>query len=76
MAQPQDAQLNAGLASTQDAPEPTRAIYRWAIGFGVVAVMVAVCLAVWGSGMGFPTTVSQETSSDGSRQPGPGPSGT
>ena len=66
MAQPQDAQLNAGLASTQDAPEPTRAIYRWAIGFGVVAVMVVLCLVVWGSGMGFPTTISQETSSDGS----------
>ncbi len=41
-------------------------VYRWAGGLIAVVVVVAACLLVWEPGMGYPTTVSTETSSDGS----------
>ncbi len=41
-------------------------VYRWAGGLIAVAVVVAACLLVWEPGMSYPTTVSTETSSDGS----------
>lgn len=33
-------------------------LYRWAIGFAAIVVLLLVCLSVWGSEMEFPTTVS------------------
>lgn len=39
--------------------------YRWAIGVAIVAVALLVSILVWGAEMGFPTTVSSKTSSDG-----------
>ncbi|MDD9994902.1 MAG: hypothetical protein OXS35_04035, partial [Dehalococcoidia bacterium] len=39
--------------------------YRWPIGFAIVALALLVSVLVWGAEMGFPTTVSSQTSSDG-----------
>ena len=39
--------------------------YRWPIGVAIVAVALLVSILVWGAEMGFPTTVSSQTSSDG-----------
>ena len=41
-------------------------LYLWATGAAVVVVALLASLLMWGSEMGFPTTVSHETSSDGS----------
>ena len=40
--------------------------YAWIIGMAVVLVVLLVSLLVWGPEMGFPTTISQQASTDGS----------
>ena len=40
--------------------------YAWIIGVAAVLVVLLASLLVWGPEMGFPTTISQEPSSDGS----------
>ncbi len=45
---------------------PSPSVYSWAIGVAAVVVVLLVSLLVWGPEMGFPTTISQEPSSDGS----------
>ncbi len=41
-------------------------LYIWIAGVASVVVVLALCLAIWGPGMDFPTTVAQVQSSDGS----------
>ncbi len=45
---------------------PSPSVYSWAIGTAAIVVVLLVSLLVWGPEMGFPTTISQEPSSDGS----------
>ena len=68
MAQTSDVQLSAEMESSSSAPEHVQLIYRWAIGFAIVAVVLLASLLIWGSEMRFPTTLSYETSRDGSVQ--------
>ena len=42
------------------------ALYKWIAGMASVLVVLVVCLAFWGPGMEFPTTVAHVQSSDGS----------
>ena len=41
-------------------------LYKWIAGVAAVVVVLVVCLAFWGPGMEFPTTVAHVQSSDGS----------
>ncbi len=50
------------LAPTNGRELPRR---RW-LGLGLVLAVLIVSLVIWGSNMGFPTTVAEEQSSDGS----------
>ena len=34
-------------------------IYHWLLGIGFVIIVMLACLLMWGSGIEFPTTVSQ-----------------
>ena len=69
MAQSSEVQPNAEMESSRSAPEQMQLIYRWAIGAAVVAVVLLASLLIWGSEMEFPTTLSLETSTDGSVAP-------
>ena len=66
MAQVQEVQSGAGASPQRISLGALPARYRWFIGAAVVVVVLLASLLAWGSEMGFPTTVSQETSSDGS----------
>ena len=66
MAQNTQADTMVGATTQQSAHEPIHIIYRWAIGLAVVVLVAIFSLLIWGSGMEFPTTLSYETSSDGS----------
>ena len=55
-----------GTSTQRTAQEPLQIVYRWAVGVMAVALVTIVSLLIWGSGMEFPTTLSFETSSDGS----------
>ena len=68
----EDATAVSNAEPQSDAPEPraespnitTR--YWWLGGGALVLVVLAVCLALWGPGMEYPTTVAHVESSDGS----------
>ena len=66
MAQVQEVQSGAGASSQRISLGALPLRYRWFIGAAVVVVVLLASLLAWGSEMGFPTTVSHETSSDGS----------
>ena len=66
MVQVQEAQSGAGASSERLSLGTLPPLYRWLVGVAAVVVVLAGSLLVWGSEMDFPTTVSQETSSDGS----------
>ena len=66
MAQVQEVQSGAGASSQRISLGDLPLRYRWFIGAAVVVVVLLASLLAWGSEMGFPTTVSHETSSDGS----------
>ena len=65
MAQRQDVRSGAGASSLRVALGALPPRYRWLIGLAVVGVVLLASLLVWGPEMGFPTTVSRQTSSDG-----------
>ena len=66
MAQVQEVQSGAGASPQRISVGALPPLYRWSIGVAVAVVVLLASLLIWGSGMGFPTTVSHETSSDGS----------
>ena len=66
MAQGSEAQPADAPAPSIGASDRSQSLQRWGIGLAVVGVMLVVSLMIWGSDMRFPTTVAQETSSDGS----------
>ena len=66
MAQVQEVQSGAGASPQRISLGALPLRYRWFIGAVVVVVVLLASLLAWGSEMGFPTTVSHETSSDGS----------
>ena len=66
MAQVQEVQSGAGASPQRISLGALPLRYRWFIGAAVVVVVLLASLLAWGSEMGFPTTVSHETSSDGS----------
>ncbi len=61
--QPQTSDTS-GISSRTQANVALR--HPWLMGFAVVAVVLVACLAIWGSNMEFPTTVSRNLSNDGS----------
>ena len=65
------AQVQDSISDAEAAPLHTRlgelpVLYRWVAGAAAVVVVLLATLLVWGPEMGFPTTVSERTSSDGS----------
>ncbi len=52
---PTSLSVDAQPVADNDTPRP----YRWAIGLGVIAVVLVVSLLIWGPNMGYPTTVSR-----------------
>ena len=53
-----DAPSGAGISSLSARLAALPALYRWGLGAAAVVIALVVCLAFWGSGMEFPTTVS------------------
>ena len=66
MAQVQEVQTGPEASSQRINLSALPLLYRWAIGVAATVVVLLVSLLVWGSEMDFPTTVSHQTSSDGS----------
>ena len=66
MDQVQDARTGVGVDSLRARLAALPILYRWGIGLAALAVLLLVCLTVWGSEMEFPTTVSTtEVPTDG-----------
>ena len=65
MTEVQDVQSGAGSSSQRIRLGALPPLYRWLIGLATVVVVLLTSLLIWGPEMGFPTTVSYQTSSDG-----------
>lgn len=65
MAQVQDVQSGRGALAKRIRTSARPRLYRWLVGFGTVVAVLVGSLLIWGPEMGFPTTVSTRTSSDG-----------
>ena len=66
MAQVQEVQSGPEASSQRISLSALPPLYRWSIGVAVVVVVLLASLLAWGPEMEYPTTVSHQTSSDGS----------
>ena len=61
MARTENVQSGTATPSSRPMLVPNRPLYRWLAGVAVVVIVLIVSLVLWGTEMGFPTTVSSST---------------